>query len=893
MFKSLTSLRFFFLSFLLLLCPFLSSSCFAASDPPSPPNPGDPTSILKDVSEFLDGGAAGFLLWQYSGDKSSPLDNDPYSFYRNDPVCPALQELSQHYPGKFLGVNMHSLAKYSDGVIDSQLAYLSENCGTTVVRIWASPDRGTADRFRAVLDIAARHNIRLILVLADYSNGTTTILPSSIHSDPTSWYQSGYSTGGYLNHVTSIINAVGNHPALYAIELANEPHCNGISGCPPFYNQWVNSVAGTINSLNSSVKVGIGQMASQNTTLGDSPDHGSPSDFTQSNSSGSISVTSGHFYNPTEKANVLTALSQSKSLGKTFYVGEASVKNSSLESCDLENTINYPGVVISEDYSHDAPIVPAASLQYQFKDNVPNNINDSATVACKTSVNISETKTPPLDPLNIGKWLFLTVERIVGTVLMIGPVTNDANRLAGIFWANKLQSGLNSTPEEINQKFTSFGPDAWNAAIRSTSYEDQLKLKDDRLARAVNNRSGISTTTIDEQVAWGCGDHCFSVNCKKPSATCRPVYLSEVAHFRGVASSPKVIESFNVPNFQQLSFQCYQNIYNLMEITDSGSYETNKAVINLEDNKTSESVQAYPWAASILNEQGRKLISAQEQQKINPNEVCNATSGQATTDEPSPLTLKDLFKFIGIVIDNPKAFTAALTGNFLFDEKYVKGIIIEEKAKQLLIPAKSQISLASSSLGQNNRIDPGAKAAKYNLMQGAFFLPANWQTANAGRDGRGQDIRTPYTLPYVGSGSVTPEFCTFIFRYAPQVGLDPYLIAGLISVESSFNPNAISSAGAVGLMQVMPRDGLAAELYPGVFDDRPTVAELLQPEFNVSYGTSLLANLSRYYGSLRDGLFHYGPIGIGYSYPDYYVLPAAEKFRTDPTFCQTSITPTP
>ena len=48
------------------------------------------------------------------------------------------------------------------------------------------------------------------------------------------------------------------------------------------------------------------------------------------------------------------------------------------------------------------------------------------------------------------------------------------------------------------------------------------------------------------------------------------------------------------------------------------------------------------------------------------------------------------------------------------------------------------------------------------------------------------------------------EFLRAIHYEATRAGLDPQLVMGLIQVESGFKKYAVSSAGARGLMQVMP-----------------------------------------------------------------------------------------
>ncbi len=82
-------------------------------------------------------------------------------------------------------------------------------------------------------------------------------------------------------------------------------------------------------------------------------------------------------------------------------------------------------------------------------------------------------------------------------------------------------------------------------------------------------------------------------------------------------------------------------------------------------------------------------------------------------------------------------------------------------------------------------------------------------------------------------------------------------------------------------MQVMPRDGLAAAFQcvnGPCFVNRPTIVELQDPEFNVAYGTRMLAGLVGKYQDVREGLKAYGPMDMGYGYADI-VLAHFERFK--------------
>lgn len=115
------------------------------------------------------------------------------------------------------------------------------------------------------------------------------------------------------------------------------------------------------------------------------------------------------------------------------------------------------------------------------------------------------------------------------------------------------------------------------------------------------------------------------------------------------------------------------------------------------------------------------------------------------------------------------------------------------------------------------------------------------------------------------------QWCQSIEQVAAYYGLDPSLVAAVMLQESGGDPEAYSKSGAVGLMQVMPSDGLAEGfmcINGPCFSSRPTTEELLDPHFNIDYGTGLLSGLISKYGDIREGLRAYGPMNSGYSYAD-------------------------
>jgi len=129
------------------------------------------------------------------------------------------------------------------------------------------------------------------------------------------------------------------------------------------------------------------------------------------------------------------------------------------------------------------------------------------------------------------------------------------------------------------------------------------------------------------------------------------------------------------------------------------------------------------------------------------------------------------------------------------------------------------------------------------------------------------------TLPFSYPAAVR-QWCPLIESAANETGLPGNLIAAVILQESGGNPLSYSSSGAVGLMQVMPRDGLAADFMCAngpCFASRPTIEELQNPDYNIQFGSQMLAELLTKHGSYREALFRYGPMDIGYQYADLVI----------------------
>ncbi len=92
-------------------------------------------------------------------------------------------------------------------------------------------------------------------------------------------------------------------------------------------------------------------------------------------------------------------------------------------------------------------------------------------------------------------------------------------------------------------------------------------------------------------------------------------------------------------------------------------------------------------------------------------------------------------------------------------------------------------------------------------------------------------------------------FSEEVERYSSEFGVDKALVYAVIKVESNFEPDAVSDAGAIGLMQMIEDsfDWIKKKLGCDdlVFED------LYTPEYSIRFGCYMLDYLYEKYGSVE------------------------------------------
>jgi membrane-bound lytic murein transglycosylase C len=159
-----------------------------------------------------------------------------------------------------------------------------------------------------------------------------------------------------------------------------------------------------------------------------------------------------------------------------------------------------------------------------------------------------------------------------------------------------------------------------------------------------------------------------------------------------------------------------------------------------------------------------------------------------------------------------------LTGD---KEPYLLGLVVDQQGKQIRTPSEAE---------------PFA----------TYLVEEKSSTREVDQDGTKKTARF-VTLRMVSNFSLkqAEKYRPVVHQFAQQYQISPSLVFAIIRTESNFNPYAVSSAPAYGLMQLVPTSG-GREAYRRAKgkDVAPSRDYLFDPANNVELGTAYLSVLT-------------------------------------------------
>ncbi len=136
------------------------------------------------------------------------------------------------------------------------------------------------------------------------------------------------------------------------------------------------------------------------------------------------------------------------------------------------------------------------------------------------------------------------------------------------------------------------------------------------------------------------------------------------------------------------------------------------------------------------------------------------------------------------------------------------------------------------------------------------------------------------------------KYESYVEKAAKEYNVDICLVYGVIRNESNFNPDVVSNAGAIGLMQIMPDTFTWLQNYRENFEPKKILDsdKLYDPKINIDYGTYYLRYLlDKYDGDRSLVICAYN---AGYGNVDSWIedgtIPNGNVSPSDVPFSETS-----
>jgi membrane-bound lytic murein transglycosylase C len=193
-----------------------------------------------------------------------------------------------------------------------------------------------------------------------------------------------------------------------------------------------------------------------------------------------------------------------------------------------------------------------------------------------------------------------------------------------------------------------------------------------------------------------------------------------------------------------------------------------------------------------------------------------------TLDEQADATLKNAIVATLLTPEDPASvdvFSDSAINLNSNSKPFLLGLVLDDAGREIATP--------EAAAGFADKVLPVARTRK--IQTGNGIKPVRY-----------------VVIPMVANfeDKKAQKYLQHVRKYAQQYNVSPSLILGIMRSESSFNPHAVSSAPAYGLMQLVPTSG-GREAYRRAKNEdvAPSKDYLFDPENNIELGTAYLSVL--------------------------------------------------